>query len=654
MTARHLGRALLTGVLALLAMGGSGSAFAADPVTVSVSEVKAAGEKVTGVLTVRSRSAVQVAPSSLRAAIDGKESPVSIEQEATKVERRAMLVIDTSGSMGRQGMATVRAATAAYLSNVPSDVLVGVVSFANTAGVDLPPTTDRAAVQEVADGLAARGDTALYAAMQSAAKVLGAQGDRSIVLLSDGADTVAANQASARQAAINAMKAAGIRVDVVRFRSDDPDAGVALQGFAAANGGSVVAADNTAAVVAAFQASAKALEAQVPFEIAAGVGLSGNHTLKLEGIAGGTKFTVVQDVTFAPVATSVPPSQAPPAVEPALALPEVPTIAPRSWWPIAAAVLTASGLFALAGATLAPTLQTKREERLGAIESYVVGPKVLSRSEGKTHGTPLAEQLTALGEKAMEGRKASPWVMSNMERADLPFRAGDWFVLTLVSMLVSGAVGYVFSRDVPLLGVPLGILVGLVLPQLILRSLANRRARQFEAVLPDVMMLVATSLRSGFGLPQALDAVARDAAEPAAKEFSRALAETRIGTDVADALERAAVRMGSKALQWAVMAIRIQREVGGNLSETLMTTAATLRERESLFRQVRALSAEGRLSAYILIALPIVMFIYMTFTNYEYISLLWTRPLGIFLIVASLLMFVVGTFWMRKTVKIEV
>jgi tight adherence protein B len=618
-----------------------------------MSDVKATGDKITGVLTVRSKSAVQVDPSSLMASVDGDEQPVSIKQ-AAKVDRRAVLVIDTSGSMGRQGMTTVRAATASYLSAVPSDVLVGVVSFANTAGVDLAPTTNRRMVQQVADGLVARGDTSLYGGIQSAAKVLGTKGDRSIVLLSDGADTVAANQSAARQAAIKVLKDAGIRVDVVRFRSDDPDAAVALQGFAAANGGSVVSADNTAAVVAAFNASAKALERQIPFEITAETELVGSHTVQLEGVAGGTAFTVSRAVSFtaAPVPTSAAP--APSAGGPAIVPPDVPDNRAQSWFPIIAAVLLGLGLFALTGAALVPSLKTKREERVSSIENYVLGPRLVSRSEGKTQATPLTEQLTAFGEKAMQGRKASSWVMGNIDRADLPFRAGDWFLLSLASTAVGIALGFVVLRGIPLLGMLLGGILGVAVPQLVLRFLANRRAKQFEAVLPDVMMLVATSLRSGFGLPQALDAVARDAAEPAAKEFSRALAETRIGTDVADALDRAAERMGSKALRWAVMAIRIQREVGGNLSETLITTAATLRERESLFRQVRALSAEGRISAYILIALPVGMFFYMMLTNYEYISLLWTTTIGIFMIAASLVMFVVGYFWMRKTVQIEV
>ena len=102
------------------------------------------------------------------------------------------------------------------------------------------------------------------------------------------------------------------------------------------------------------------------------------------------------------------------------------------------------------------------------------------------------------------------------------------------------------------------------------------------------------------------------------------------------------------------MAIRIQREVGGNLAETLRTTAATLREREMLRRQVRALSAEGRLSAYILVGLPIGLFLYMMWVNYDYISLLWTEFLGLGMLVGGTISLIVGIFWMRKVVEIEV
>ena len=112
--------------------------------------------------------------------------------------------------------------------------------------------------------------------------------------------------------------------------------------------------------------------------------------------------------------------------------------------------------------------------------------------------------------------------------------------------------------------------------------------------------------------------------------------------------------MDSEAMRWTTMAIRIQRDVGGNLAETLRTTAHTLRERESLKRQVNALSAEGRLSAYILIGLPILLFLYMAWSNPAYTSLLWTRTPGILMLLASGVSMTIGALWMRKVVQIEV
>ena len=184
--------------------------------------------------------------------------------------------------------------------------------------------------------------------------------------------------------------------------------------------------------------------------------------------------------------------------------------------------------------------------------------------------------------------------------------------------------------------------------------LARRRAAKLERQLPDILLLLASSLSTGFSLPQAMDAVAKDVSEPAAKEFARVIAETRIGSDLESALERMAVRMDSDNMRWTSMAIGIQRQVGGNLAETLRTTAATLREREYLRRHVRALSAEGRLSAYILIALPIALFVYEVNVNRSYISLLWTTVLGWIMLVGAVILMAIGVFWMSKAVKVEV
>ena len=251
------------------------------------------------------------------------------------------------------------------------------------------------------------------------------------------------------------------------------------------------------------------------------------------------------------------------------------------------------GVFLLMTAFSGPVFRSRRKERVSAIEQYGMGvaPAVQRQSSSPT---AISEQLITMGEKVMEGRESTTKTMSLMNRADLPWRAGEWFVLRFVAVLIAGALGFILFRSHQTIGLIIGLVVGVLLPPILLRRMASRRAKKFEDSLPDVLMLVATSLGSGFSLLQALDAVAKDAPEPAAKEFSRALAEARIGTDVSDALDHMAVRMDSENMRWTTMAIRIQREVGGNLAETLRTTAATLRERGMLRRQVRALSAEGR------------------------------------------------------------
>ena len=211
----------------------------------------------TGVLTVRAnQSSVAVDPASLRASVGPKNYPVTVKPVA-QAKRATMLVVDTSGSMGEAGMTTVRTAVAAFLKDVPKDVSVGLVSFAATAGVDVPPTKDRTRLQKAVNALRSRGETTLYDGVALAAAGLAGYDDRSLVLLSDGGDTRSTKATKATATA--ALKRNGVRAEVIGFKTDDSDNSV-LKGFAAAGGGSVAAAGNDEAVRQAFEAAAKALD----------------------------------------------------------------------------------------------------------------------------------------------------------------------------------------------------------------------------------------------------------------------------------------------------------------------------------------------------------------------------------------------------------
>ena len=134
----------------------------------------------------------------------------------------------------------------------------------------------------------------------------------------------------------------------------------------------------------------------------------------------------------------------------------------------------------------------------------------------------------------------------------------------------------------------------------------------------------------------------------------RAIIEARLGVQMETALEAVATRMKSIDFSWVVMAIRIQREVGGNLAEVLTTVAATMRERERLRRQVSSLSAEGRLSAWILGALPVVFTLFLLLTRPDYLAPLFNTPLGLVMLTVASILLIVGILWLVKLVKVEV
>jgi len=244
----------------------------------------------------------------------------------------------------------------------------------------------------------------------------------------------------------------------------------------------------------------------------------------------------------------------------------------------------------------------------------------------------LAERLDLAGSE----RKPAEWVLLGV---------GGSALIAAALTLATGNL---------LIGVLGGALIGWLGMHAVLSIRIGRRRAAFSEQLPDVLQLIAGSLQSGFSLPQAVDAVVREGSQPAAEEFSRALAEARIGADLEDALNRVADRMDSTDLRWTVMAIRIQREVGGNLAEVLRTTVGTMRERAFLRRQVSSLSAEGRLSAYVLVALPVLVGGWFFYSDPSYMRPLYTSLIGLVMLVGSVALVVVGALWMRKLIKIEV
>jgi tight adherence protein B len=252
-------------------------------------------------------------------------------------------------------------------------------------------------------------------------------------------------------------------------------------------------------------------------------------------------------------------------------------------------------------------------------------------------------------EKALvkRGRLASG--AAALERAGMTMSLPDFVLTTGLAAVGLGAGGF-------LLGGPLmAALLLAVTPfgaKLLLRFRASRRQAAFADQLDDSLQLMASSLRAGHSLLRAVDSVSQEAEAPTSEEFARIVNETRVGRDLDDALQEVAVRMGSDDFTWVAQAIAIHREVGGNLAEVLDAVGHTIRERNAIRRQVKALSAEGKLSAAVLMALPFGVTGFISMTNPAYLAKFTQSSTGYAMLGVAGIMLLVGALWLRSTVRI--
>ena len=236
-----------------------------------------------------------------------------------------------------------------------------------------------------------------------------------------------------------------------------------------------------------------------------------------------------------------------------------------------------------------------------------------------------------------------------LRAADLELRAGEFLLLSLGL----GAAGLVLAL---LLGGAFWLLVPalLAVPAIFLGSRSQERRKQIGLALPDALGSTASALRAGFSLLQALDACARQTKGPLGQEFERMLAETRVGVPVDEALENLAQRAGSPDLSLMVTAVQIQRQVGGNLAEVLDRIQQTIRERVRLQAEVRALSAQGRMSSVIIGLLPIGLLVLMALIAPAFVGPMFQPGIGRMLLIQAAMFEVVGFFVLSRVVRIEV
>lgn len=288
----------------------------------------------------------------------------------------------------------------------------------------------------------------------------------------------------------------------------------------------------------------------------------------------------------------------------------------------------------------------------GLIARYSTGDEELAAEDSNIVQTALVQRAVEMSESFAEDRGFLLKVEELLERAKLPLRPGEAMSFYVAAIVLGMGFGYF------LLGGLLGsVIFGFGVAFLMLfavRFMAKRRMRKFEQQLPDTLQLLAGTLRAGYSLPQGFEAVSKESAEPMSYELSRVMTEARLGRELEEALAAAAERLSSPDFAWAVMAISIQREVGGNLNELLMTVSDTMVQRERLKGEIATLTAEGKMSAILLGGLPPGLGFVMWIMNPEYINQLFVEFLGNVFLGMGIVSSIIGLVWMKKVITIDV
>lgn len=262
--------------------------------------------------------------------------------------------------------------------------------------------------------------------------------------------------------------------------------------------------------------------------------------------------------------------------------------------------------------------------------------------------TRLTDQAVGALNKGVKQRRNGFLSRDRLDDCGLKKDPGDYLLMAGVATLLAGVFGFFLGGPVP------AVLLSLASPlafHLILNMLAARRRRQFDEHVPDTLQMLAGGLRAGHSLLRAVDAAAQESQPPMSEELSRIVNETRIGRDLGESLAEVARRTQSEDFSAIAQAIEIHREVGGDLAEVLDHLGDTVRDRNQVRGQIRALSAEGRMSAMVLMALPVVMFLGLTLTNPMYARTFFSTLPGYVMIAAAIVMLSLGGLWLKRLIK---
>ena len=547
-------------------------------------------------------------------------------------QKAIVLALDRSQSMLGRPFANALSAARTFIGSAGPHDHVGIVAFGHSAfglGRFSAPPAD---AQTSLGGLSvdSKSGTALYDAIVLAASHLASDDSpgRAIVVVTDGADVSSSNTL---QQAVAAARAAHASVYTIGIGgpSFTPDA---LRTLARETGGSYRQVARTRDLNTVYTALASELDRtwQLSYVTAARPGMTLRLTAMVPGAGSARAVAQVAGGEAAPIGPS--------SLIPSVGYSGVGTL--LIGLTVGMLVLLACGFWF--ASQRGGKLRSRIEPHLGLVDR---DPKVR-----RQRGRASARAHVANGVESILGNlRQFQRVQLMIERADLPLRAGELLALCAGLGFVCGLVSAA-SASPTLVTLAVMVVFGWV-PYAYVSFKAKSRIKKFENQLPDLLITIAASLKAGHSFRQGIQSVVDEGAEPAAKEFRRVLTETQLGKTMDDALADLSLRIGSKNLAFVINAVTIQRQIGGTLAGLFDMVADTVRQRQQFGRKVKGLTAMGRMSAYVLVGLPIFMGILVTLINGQYMAPLYQSGMGQKLLVSGVVMMIIGSLILKKIVS---
>jgi tight adherence protein B len=551
-------------------------------------------------------------------------------------EKAVVLALDRSQSMAGAALANAKAAAQTFARVTSSADRLSIVAFGHAATTltGLSAGGTEAAVALGGVTVDRRSGTALYDAVVLAASALESQPlpGRVIVLLSDGRDV---SSSATLDEAIAAARGAHAGVYAIAAAGAGFDA-APLRRLAGSTGGTYHRVGSTAQLTRVYASIAQELARtwQVRFTTTSRPG----DTLRLRVSVPSLGAAAGSYVVSATHGTGVVPPEAPSAAVPSVLYGNLGTLLVG----IAVALIIALACALLFSSGSGTRLRAR-------IDNHVAVPERAGTRRRSSGRRGIGRKVFRATERAFGNIRQFRALQQLLERADLPLRAGEFVYIQLGSAFVVGFFVAIVSRSLLLAFV--GLAVGGFLPRAFAQFRARSRLKAFENQLPDLLITLAASLKAGHSFRHGIQTVVNEGHAPASDEFKRVLTDTSLGRPMDDALKDMSSRVGSKNLEFVIVAVTIQRQVGGSMAGLFDMVADAVRQRQQFARKIKGLTAMGRMSAYVLIALPIFLALVLTVMNAAYMAPLYHTSTGHMLLVLGFVMIVLGTVLLQKIVS---